>query len=607
VFAANRRPLLTRGLRFEGDGLQAALFNIAQFLPQRASEAPDRAAVICTHSPDALGRTRLSFKELHGDSDALAWGLSKNGLKAGQRTLVMVRPGLDFISITFALFKLGAVPVLIDPGMGKKNLVDCIRQVRPEALIGISLAHALRVLSRGDAFKEVRVNVTVGRRWFWGGETLTKIRGIGCREQTAFAMSATTTDSAAAILFTTGSTGTPKGVLYRHGMFGAQVAAIKAQYGIEPGEVDLPAFPLFALFSTALGTTCVIPDMDPTRPAQCDPGKIVKAIQEHQVTYTFGSPSIWKRVGPYCVENKITLPSLKRILMAGAPVRGEVLDPFKKILSEGGDTFIPYGATESLPVSSMRGSEVLAETWELTRQGKGHCVGRPLAGVSVKIIKPDESLTEQLPGLGPVEVWDDSRVLPDGQIGEIAVKGAVVTQEYFEMPEQTRKAKIYEAQTHNVWHRIGDMGYFDASGRLWFCGRKAHRVVMKGGRVLYSVCVEQIFERALSTQLFIEDDSSMAPNRCALVGVGPPDRQDAAIVFEDFKIKLLFSPAISYVERGVAKENFQAWWLSDPMAKHIKEILPYPQPFPVDIRHNAKINREELGRWAEKQLAMRQR
>ncbi|HYG78138.1 MAG TPA: fatty acid CoA ligase family protein [Planctomycetota bacterium] len=621
--------------------MQQALFNIASYLPQRAREAPGRAAVICEHSPDALGRTRLSFQELNADSDVIASGLSRSGLKAGERTLVMVRPGLDFISITFALFKLGAVPVLIDPGMGKKNLLDCIRQVRPQALIGISLAHALRVLSRSDAFNDVKLNVTVGRRWFWGGETLSNLRQLGAAETRPFPLAETSIDTPAAILFTTGSTGIPKGVLYRHGMFLAQVSAIREQYGIEPGEIDLPAFPLFALFSTALGTTCVIPDMDPTRPAQCDPAKIVGAIQKHNVTYTFGSPSIWKRVGPYCIENKIKLPTLKRILMAGAPVRGEVLAPFKEILPPGSDTHIPYGATESLPVSSMRGSEVLAETWELTRQGKGHCIGRPLPGVTVKIIRADESRTAELPGLGSVEVWDDSRVLPDGEIGEICVKGPVVTREYFEMPEQTCKAKIYERRIplpsgerahmseanegvrgnaspaehaqpltpdslrslgplpggereYDVWHRIGDMGYFDDKGRLWFCGRKAHRVLLEDGKVLYSVCVEAIVES------MIERECNQ-PIRVALAGIGPAEEQAAVVIAEAPKSSTLTTliDAFDDVERNAVK------WCGADLARQLRTLLFYPAPFPVDIRHNAKINREELARWAEKELARR--
>jgi len=562
-------------------------FNIAQYLPQRAREAPERLAIVCEHAPDAYGRTQLTFGEMDRESGQLAWGLRELGIQPGQRTLVMLRPGLDFITLTFALFKLGAVPVLIDPGMGRKNLLTCIQQVRPEAFIGVSLAHAARVIVGAEAFATSKLNITAGRRWFWGGPTLDRARELGSKKSEPFPLEATTTETPAAILFTTGSTGIPKGVLYLHGMFGAQVELIRKEYGIEPGEVDLPAFPLFALFSTALGTTCIIPDMDPTRPAQCNPAKIVAAIQKHKVTYTFGSPSIWKRVGPYCEAKGITLPTLKRILMAGAPVRGEVLAPFAKLLPNG-DTFIPYGATESLPIASMRGSEVLRETWALTRLGKGYCVGRPLNGVDIRVLKvPDGHLIDDVR-----QSLDEWRCKP-GEIGEICVAGPQVTREYFEMPAQTAGAKILARVGDNVtlFHRLGDMGYFDEQGRLWFCGRKAHRVIRHDGAIFYSVCSEAIFNEFLNKTF----KDMFHVHRSALVSIRVQNRVEAAIVIEFPTLgtaKLLgHSPLLDELKKVSQTHNDSNL-----------SLFYYPHEFPTDIRHNAKIDREALGRWAQKEV-----
>jgi acyl-CoA synthetase (AMP-forming)/AMP-acid ligase II len=560
-------------------------FNIAQYLPRMALSAPERPAVIRAHAPDDRGRTRLTFAELDRESDVIARGVSALGLAPGMRVLLMLRPGLDFVTLAFSLFKAGAIPVLIDPGMGGRNLLNCIRQSRPRAVIGLPLLHAIRVLCAPDAFDSSMLNITVGRRWFWGGPTLDHARKLGGTPlpRPAPQMAATTRDSDAAILFTTGSTGIPKGVLYKHGMFDAQVRAIRERFQIMPGEVDLPAFPLFALFSTALGTTCVIPDMDPTRPAHCDPQKIVSAIQRESATYSFGSPSIWKRVGPYCEKNSITLPGLKRILMAGAPVRGDVLAPFKNILPNG-DTFIPYGATEALPVSVMRGSEVLSETWAKTRAGLGHCVGKPLPGVTVKIIRPDA-----VSGAA----WDNAFVLPDGEIGEIVVKGPMVTREYFDMPEQTAAAKLIETpilkdSAPAFWHRMGDMGYVDPEGRLWFCGRKAHRVSVSPTVTLHSVCCEAVYERSFEKIL-----GPLAP-RAALVGIGEANHQTAAIVFESKGLSRERLQALSKVREHLADQ---------PAAiRGIRYLLGYPGGFPVDVRHNAKIDREKLGQWAAARL-----
>ena len=533
-------------------------FNIAKFLPEMARSAPDRAAVVCAHAPNDRGQTALTFAELNAESDALAWGLSSK-IKPGFRTLLAVRPGLDFVALTFALFKLGAVPVLIDPGMGRKHLLNCIARAKPQAVIAIAAAYLLA----GRLPDSVEAQFVAGRSWlnlFSAGPHISSARKEGAKRG-EFSIAGTCADSPAAILFTSGGTGIPKGVCYQHGMFGAQVTAIREHFKIEPGEIDLPAFPLFALFSVALGTTCVIPDMNPSRPAQCDPDKLIDAIRSRGVTYSFGSPAIWKRVGPRCVERGIKLPTLKRILMAGAPVRGEILAPFAAILAPDADVFIPYGATEALPVTSIRGSEVLGETWALTRQGRGHCVGRPLPGMTVKIVDL-EKVNVSLPG--PVALTGL------GEIGEILVSGSVVTKEYFEMPDETAKAKIID-DDGRLWHRMGDLGYFDATGRLWFCGRKAHRVLAVNGRVYYSVCCEAVFEEFLRTKFGIEA-------RVALIKRG----NAPALVVE----------AIGKIIPTGAEKAIIDKWQNEVLAAEIATVKFFRRLFPVDVRHNAKIDRE---------------
>src|SRR5713226_1916600 len=298
-------------------GTEPALLNIAAHLPLMAKRRPDQPAVI---HPQA--GARLTFRQLNEECDRYAWGLSRLGVGRDTRTLLMVRPGGDFFSLTFALFKLGAVPVLIDPGMGKANLLGCIGEAAPEAFIAVPVAHAARVFSP-RAFRSVKMAVTGGRRWFWGGPTLARIREVSWQ---ACPCAPTESSDTAASLFTSGSTGAPKGVVYEHGMFAAQVRELRDFYGIQEGEVDLASFPLFALFSVSMGVTVVIPDLDPTRPAQADPATFVAAIQQYHVTQSFGSPAIWDHVGRYCVERQVTLPPPRRVLMAGAPVSPPVLE-----------------------------------------------------------------------------------------------------------------------------------------------------------------------------------------------------------------------------------------------------------------------------------------
>lgn len=542
-------------------------FNIASYLPAMAETAPDRAAVVITQSRDAADRAvyaSLTFAELEALSNRYAHGLAAAGFARGMRTLLMVRPGFEFTGLVFALFKMGVVPVMIDPGMGVARMLECIRQVDIQGFVGIPLAHLMRVL-RGRSFRSVRHVVTVGRRWLWGGPTLNNIARAASDR---FDIADTTDDETAAILFTSGSTGPAKGVVYEHGMFDAQVRAIQSFYGIEPGEIDLPAFPLFALFSTAMGMTCVIPDMDPSRPARVDPARIVEAIHDHQVTNTFGSPAIWSRVAEYGVAHGVTLPSLRRILIAGAAVPYPVIEKLHKMLDGEADVHTPYGATESLPVSSISGREVLSQTRARTREGVGTCVGQPFPESAVRIIRVCDE---------PISEWSDDLLVPDGQIGEIVVAGSFVTTEYFNLPLATAGSKIGDGD--RVWHRIGDVGYCDPAGRIWFCGRKAHRVVMEE-RTLYSVCCEAVFNE--HPDVF----------RSALVGIGPRGAQRAVIIIE---LNTRGLPV------GAAEEKLRIELLALGNAQEITrpiETVLYHRGFPVDVRHNAKINREALTVWA---------
>lgn len=532
-----------------------------------AATVPDQPAIIVPRSRKGRGgRTRdeISFSELEALSNRYANGLATMAMHRGARVLVMVRPGINFVALTFALFKLGAVPVMIDPGMGVDRMLECIRMVDLHGFVGIPMAHVMRLLRPGP-FRSLRHVVTVGRRWAWGGSTLTSVaRGAS----SSFEPVATTAGDTAAILFTSGSTGPAKGVIYEHGMFGAQVRAIQSHYGIKPGEVDLPAFPLFALFSAAMGMTSVIPEMDPSHPARVDPEQIVRAIRDHRVTNTFGSPAIWNRVAHYCVEWDVKLPSLRRILIAGAPVPYDVIEKLHRALAPEADVYTPYGATESLPVSSIGGREILRDCREGSRNGAGTCVGAPLPGIDLRIIR----ITED-----PIKRWSDDLQVSDGEIGEIVVSGKVVTKAYFGLADATALAKI--AQGDRIWHRMGDLGYVDERGRVWFCGRMAHRVETARG-MLYSVRCEAIFNE--HPDVF----------RSALVGVGQRGMKQPVMVIEPHAGKF---PKGS--RKGAFKKELRDLGQANELTANIEHFL-FRKRLPVDVRHNAKIDRETLASWA---------
>ncbi|MBU0484690.1 MAG: AMP-binding protein [Proteobacteria bacterium] len=538
-------------------------YNIAQALSEVAIKTPERTALLC---PTAGRYQGWTFAEIERHVSAYAHGLTRVGVVRGDRVILMVRPSLEFICLTFALFRIGAPVILIDPGMGYKNLLRCIGSVQPDVFIGIPAAHLFRNIFPAP-FKTIRIKIMVGTGFGLFGISLRKIADF---TRGSFLTVDTAKDDLAAIIFTTGSTGPPKGVQYGHGIFQAQLRLIKDYYGIKPEDVDQPAFPLFALFTVAMGACAVIPDMNPAHPAKVDPAKFVSSIQDYQVTYSFGSPAIWNVISRYCLARKIKLPSLKKILMAGAPVSGELIARVKGILSADAEIHTPYGATESLPIASLTGTEILAETWNLTRTGHGTCVGRPLPGMEIRIITAVD---------GPISQWSEVRELAGGEIGEIVVKGDVVTRAYDHNDKENLLAKIIDGD--EFWHRIGDVGYLDDNGRLWFCGRKGHRVKTRD-KVMDTIPCEAIFNE--HPQVY----------RSALVGV-----KDAGNKFEIPVI--IFEPYHRVSHPDQLLTELAALAQGNVLTSSIKHFLMNPA-FPVDIRHNAKIFREKLAVWAAKRI-----
>jgi acyl-CoA synthetase (AMP-forming)/AMP-acid ligase II len=552
---------------------QDRLLNIADRIRRQAQAQPHALAVVEPRQHNADGRrsyAHLTFAQLEARIDTYARGLTALGVTPGMRALLMVKPSLDFFGLTFALFRVGAVPVLLDPAMGKHNVLGAIAEVEPQAFIAIPKGHVARLLY-GKAFSAVKINVTVGPKMPFGGSTLTELAGLG-QGLSPFRTAATKASDLAAILFTSGSTGAPKGVLYTHSIFDAQVRIFEEDFRIEPGEVDLSAFPLFSLFSAALGAKVVIPDMDATKPAQVDALKIVEAIEDHGVTYAFGSPAFWNRVAAHCEGSAVKMPSLRRVLMAGAPAPPSLLERLAKLVPESADVYTPYGATECLPISLPSARSLLGDATAKTVAGAGTCVGRPIPGSEVRIIRIDD---------GPMTELKEAAVLGPNEVGEIVVTSPVTTPGYFRRPSDDAKHKLRDGD--RIWHRMGDVGYLDDAGQLWFCGRKSHRVETHHGP-LYTEQVEPIF------------NTHPRVYRSALVGRGARGQEQPVLVVE---CRPEARPGDKRDREGLIAE-LVAVGQKFPHTAVIREVH-FWDALPVDARHNAKIRREDVRAWVEKQ------
>jgi olefin beta-lactone synthetase len=550
--------------------------NIAQALSDRAAEAPERVALQLPQrfSDGVVHYRAMPFAELEARSNALALGLQQFGIGEGVRTVLMVRPSAEFFLLMFALFKARAVPVLVDPGIDKAALKQCLDDVKPEAFIGIAIAQLAR-LALGWGKATIRKSISVAPSWLCAllpGTSMQRIEASAHMHPAALEtlradVRATKPDQLAAILFTSGSTGVPKGVEYTHRMFTAQVALLREAFAIAPGTINMPTFPPFALFDPALGCTSVIPMMDATRPARADPRKLISAITQFNVSQMFGSPALLRTLVADLERRNARIENLRCVMSAGAPVPPALVEKAKRVMPKA-RIFTPYGATEALPVAVVDDQTLLGPARALSESGAGICVGRVLPANIVRILPISDAAIAQMDAVTP---------LAAGEIGEIVVHGPSVTHAYAFAAEKTSLAKIYEG-TARVWHRMGDVGYLDTQGQLWYCGRKSHRVEL-ADTTLFSECIEALF--------------NAYPHilQSALVAIQLHGARHAAMVLR----------MRADAEWTAMQAALRAWADQDPRSARITQFFCYPHAFPVDIRHNAKINRERLRQWAQTQ------
>lgn len=497
-----------------------------------------------------LRYTSYTFAELNATVNATAHYLAQKGIEGGGRVLLAVKPSVEFLQIVFALFKIGAVPILLDPGLGLKSYLKSIQQSKVKALIGVGKGIALSRLCP-KAFPELERRIWIGP---WFSKVLQPYFAYG-----PFPVYPSQPEDLAAILFTSGSTGVPKGVCYQHRHFKAQVESVRKTYHIKPQTVDLPLLAIFILFNPVLGCLSILPELDASQPAKLKPEKIVQAILENGVQTSFGSPTLWSKLADYSLAKGLTLPSIKRILIAGASLSPDLLRKLHSILPKAA-VHTPYGATEALPVSTIEGKTLL-RTRPPFSAFAGTCLGKPVKGVNVRIIAPQE---------GPIVHFSQATCLAAGAVGEIIVQGPMVTETYDHLEGATALAKIPDED--GCWHRMGDLGYIDSAGLLWFCGRKIETIQTPTGPIYTEPC-ERMFR------------GHPRIHRVAVIAY----RQAAALVVEPKKDHFPKNKA----ERLSFQDDLLAFARSYPHTQAIQTIF-FKSALPVDVRHNAKIHRLKL-------------
>ena len=530
-----------------------------------AAERGDNLAVIePSFLVDELKFSQLSYLQLKNLVNKYQRGLSELGLKAGDKVLMLVSPGNEFVALSYAVMGRGAIPVFLDPGMGLKKLLKCIEALNPEVLIASPKVALLKLL-RWKIFHSCRFVVVASNFYTLGLPNLGLLKRFS-----TFEPEPVEAGENALVAYTSGATGVPKGVVFTNAMIKQQLNIFRTTFGMQPGHKDLPLLPIFSLFNVANGVSAVFPPINIAAPLTLDPVKIVHILNELKIDYSFGSPTLWKKISEYCVRSRKMLPSLKSVFIAGAPVSRDTLAQVQEVLTSG-KAYTPYGATEALPVTLVSSEELLkAKDYAASSGEQGVYVGRPIAEVELRIIPESDQ---------PIEDLSNTTPLGAGVIGEVIVSGEHISKSYLGSDLANANSKIKDHS--KIWHRMGDVGYLDEDGGLYFCGRKAHRVVL-AERTFYSVTTERIFNQHSKVY------------RSALVSLA---ERGVGIVVEPHP---QFWPDTE-ADRAAFIDELKRIADTHDITKQMKYFF-FHRSFPVDGRHNAKVFNDQLSAWAQQQL-----
>ena len=528
--------------------------NLTQIIKQYATATPSVDAVIEMKRgrlQNAVIRRRLCYGEFDRRIDQYCTKFQKKGIRHGQRVLMMVPPGLEMMCTFFALIRIGAVPILIDTGVGPKEFIRLANFSKPDFII------CTRKVSFLIALKLLPIS----------GRTITVYRSFAKHQKPSDVMFPLEDQQTAAILFTSGSTGPAKGVVYQRRHFAAQLSKLRTTYKLVPNGRDVTLLPAFMLFNPMFGRTTVIPSIDYAHPSKLSPAHVTQTIANCCATSSFGAPVLWNKIADYCIEHEIKIRSLERIFLAGMSAPIPTLEKLQKI-APNAKIYTPYGATECLPICSISAEEILEDVRPLQENGAGTCVGKPVEGIEIKIIEPSDA---------PIETIDKNNTLELGFIGEIVVSGTNVTESYDQLTDETRFAKIIDRD--KIWHRMGDLGFLDQRGRLWVVGRRTERVIASDKEEYYPDCIEPLFCKYSKV------------DRAALIKYATKNRIEPAIVILPKKGEYPYF----FWQRWSFTKELRTIAQHFPKTEKITHFF-FVKKLPVDPRHNAKIHRSTLSR-----------
>jgi olefin beta-lactone synthetase len=526
--------------------------NIVEMLAPQVAARPNAPAIIDRHRGAA--RT-LSFAELDHQSKQGAAFLRGCGLRRGDGVLLFQPMSAELYVALLAIFRLGLVAIVMDPSGGLTAIERCCAAFPPSAFFGGPKAHLLRLISRAIRRIPVQIVVAAGMP---GATPWRRAHEMPACED----IEACVPDLPALVTFTGGGTGPPKAACRTHGFLLAQYRALLDVLDVSPGEVDLTTLPIVALANLASGVTSLIPDADLRVPGSIDAGPVLDQIDAHHATRTSASPALLERLADHCLAHGRAIPRFEKVLTGGGPVFPDVLDKICRV-APNADPAAIYGSTEAEPIARVAASAISDDDRQAMLRGRGLLAGRPVPAVTVRIL-PDR--TGASLGRLSRERFEKT-CLPPGEPGEIVVSGAHVLTGYLHgRGDQETKFRVDDV----CWHRTGDAGCLDQSGRLWLLGRCEAKVSDARG-VLYPFAVEAAARQHHNVL------------RVALTA----DRDGRRVLAMQLR-----EPRDPDTDVRLVRESL-AWAGVDSFRVYHR--------LPVDLRHNAKIDYRALGRLLDRQ------
>ena len=499
------------------------------------------------------GGSEISFGELAAHIDETAGALLAAGVNPGERVALMIPPGIEMVSVLFAIWRIGAAAVLVDGALKPKQMTAALTSSNPAWLVGIPKAMAAARALRWPGFRiSTEKPNGLQRRLLDMASDLPSLRR---RARDVSTLLPPLASDEAAVVFTSGSTGPSKGVRYSHERLAMQRDLLRALYDIDHQDSLVAAFAPFALYGPLLGITSTVPDMDVSQPGSIDAARLAEAVNAVDATMVFASPAALGKLAQ--TQDEIdpslrpALDAVQTVISAGAPVRASLLEKTKTIFPNA-EAYTPYGMTEVLPVASISLSELID-----AGRGNGVCVGHLAPGVEVAIDPIDST---------------------NPNFGEIRVRAAHQRLGYDRLWHTT-----HQASQPDGWHRTGDVGELDDAGRLWVSGRLRHVLWTEHGP-LGPVALEKAVEDLPGVRI------------AAVVGVGPTGQHQPVVVIES-------------VDRANNETTNKGALASIELIDAVRAIAPQVvavlevEKLPVDRRHNSKIDRTAVREWAENLLA----